>query len=88
MENKINDQQEIPVAIDSEKMMTLLDILEQHPDEEEAVMLLGALTNGQKKLGQMVTNKDKSLNYEDWSSECKKLQSELNHIVKKIEGLI
>lgn len=73
--------------LDNQEINQLMEILENHDDEELAVELLKEFNLAYKKLGKLVLNLDKSLPHDQWKKDCDQAQSDLDNVVKRINSL-
>lgn len=73
--------------IDNAEVNRILEILENHPNEEEAVVLLREFNTASSKLGKLLLNLDQSLSHEVWKKECDKAKADLDNIIAKIDDL-
>ncbi len=73
--------------LDNQEINELLEILENHDDEELAVELLKEFNLATKKLGKLVLNLDKNLPHDQWKKDCDQAQLDLDNVVKRIKSL-
>lgn len=73
--------------LDNQEINELLEILENHDDEELAVELLKEFNLATKKLGKLVLNLDKTLPHDQWKKDCDQAQLDLDNVVKRIKSL-
>lgn len=73
--------------LDNQEINELMEILENHDDEELAVELLKEFNLATKKLGKLVLNLDKSLPHDQWKKDCDQAQGDLDNVVKRIKSL-
>lgn len=73
--------------LDNQEINELLEILENHDDEELAVELLKEFNLATKKLGKLVLNLDKTLPHEQWKKDCDQAQQDLDQVVTRIKSL-
>lgn len=73
--------------LDNQEINELLEILENHDDEELAVELLKEFNRATKHLGKLVLNLDKSLSHDEWKKQCDAAQAELDIVVERIKSL-
>lgn len=73
--------------IDNAEINRILEILENHPNEEEAVVLLKEFNAASSRLGKLLLNLDQSLAHEVWKKECDRAKLDLDAIIAKIDDL-
>lgn len=73
--------------IDNAEVNRILEKLENHDDEAEAVSLLKEFNAASSRLGKLLLNLDKTLDHETWKSECDRARAELEAVMEKIEQL-
>ena len=73
--------------IDNTEINLLLDKLENHSDEEEAVLLLKEFNAASSDLGKLLLNLDKNLAHEEWKKKCDLARKRLDEVVTKINSL-
>lgn len=73
--------------IDNAEINILLEKLENHPDEEEAVVLLKEFNAASSDLGKLLLNLDKNLAHEEWKKKCDLARKRLDAVVEKINNL-
>lgn len=73
--------------LDNQEINELLEILENHDDEELAVELLKEFNRATKHLGKLVLNLDKNLSHDVWKKECDAAQAQLDAVVERIKSL-
>lgn len=73
--------------IDNSEINRILEILENHDDEDRAVELLKEFNAASSRLGKLLLNLDKTLGHDEWKRLCDQAQNELDAIVLKIENL-
>lgn len=73
--------------LDTKEMDEILSILEEHPDQDLAVLLLREFNDKTRELGLLLMNRDPSINHAEWKTKCDKTQDEVNQIVKRIKSL-
>ena len=73
--------------LDNKDVNELLEILENHDDEELAVKLLKEFNLATKRLGKLMLNLDATLPHDQWKNECDLAQLSLDNIIKEIKSL-
>lgn len=73
--------------IDNAEINRILEILENHHNETEAVELLKEFNAASSHLGKLLMNLDQKLSHDEWKGECDKAQKVLDKVVEKIDSL-
>lgn len=73
--------------IDNAEINRILEILENHENETEAVGLLKEFNAASSRLGKLVMNLDQKLSHDEWKNECDKAKKELDKVIAKIDAL-
>ena len=74
-------------VIDNSEVNLVLEKLENLDDEVLAVELLKEFNAKTKRLGELVLNKDSSLDHEEWKKLCDSAKEDVDKIVSRIKGL-
>ena len=72
--------------IDNTEINEVMEILENLEDEALAVELLKEFNSKTKELGQLLLNKDDSLDHAVWKTECDDLKKEVDNLISKIKS--
>ena len=73
--------------LDNTEVEAVLAKLEELEDEELAVKLLKEFNEKTKHLGQLILNKDKSLDHEEWKQLCDEAKKDVDEILSRIKGM-
>ncbi len=73
--------------IDNSEVNRILEKLENHHDEDEAVVLLKEFNAASSLLGKLLLNLDKSLPHDIWKNSCDEAKKQLDQVVGKINAL-
>ncbi len=73
--------------IERGELEELMEILEDHPDEELSVSLLKKLSDLTSAHGKLILNLDKSIPHAEWKKKCDDLSLEIEDLVEEIRNL-
>lgn len=73
--------------IDNAEINRILEILENHHNETEAVELLKEFNSASSRLGKLLMNLDQKLSHDEWKNDCDKAKKELDKVIAKIDAL-
>lgn len=70
--------------IDNSEVNKILLVLEEMEDEQKAAHLLSEFNKRTKELGELILNKEQSLNHEEWKKLCDDAKAQVDSIIAKI----
>lgn len=73
--------------IDNAEINRILEKLENHHNEIEAVELLKEFNSVSSRLGKLLMNLDQKISHDEWKHNCDKAKQELDKIIAKIDDL-
>ncbi|GAB4018015.1 MAG: hypothetical protein Fur0010_18990 [Bdellovibrio sp.] len=73
--------------LDTKEVDEIMELLENHPDQELAVLMLREFNDKTRELGILILNQDPSLSHEEWKAKCDQAKKEVDMIIKRIRSL-
>ncbi len=73
--------------IDNQEIEMIMEILENHWDEERAVQLLKEFNLHSSNLGKLLLNLDKNLDHNEWKKSCDLEKEKLDQVIQTIKSL-
>lgn len=73
--------------LDTQELDELMQILENHPDQGLAVLLLKEFNDKTRELGVLILNMDTELENEEWKKKCDQAKKEVDLVIKRIKSL-